>query len=656
VGVAREGLKAIGSALAGALWCAYASAAACPDEAARISLRDQAERAMQAGASLDAAYGPGVREARACGEPEAEAWALRDWAEAARRHGLSERLVAIEQQRVAFAARHGLPLHEAEARLQLGLSDVARGDLEPARVHLEAALDRFRALGDVTGQARLHTELSRLERRRGDYLAALRFELAGLELRRRLQPPPELWRSLLNLAVLYEQIELFSESRRHYAEALAEAERDATPEQVADVLNGYAGFLNDFGGEESQVALGMAERALDIHRRRGDRARIGSCLLQVGRARLGLGQLDAAEVAFAEALDLAHQGGFEALQAHVDFRWGELVFARGDAAGALRRIERARAQYERQGNRHRLIKVHGALERVHAALGDPLAAALAGREHFRLRNELLGANATGKLGELLTNFALADAQHRNERLQRENEVGALRLENERRVRLAGYLIAAIIVAGLALLAWRHAAARRLLVLLREQTRATEDQRAALAAANAQLIQLNRVDALTGLASRGYGLERLAALLARSRALGFTPALLLFDLDHFKEINDRFGHPAGDQVLVAFAATLGERVPEDGLAARVGGEEFILMLEDADHDRALVLADAIRRRVRDLAVDVGPQQVRPSVSVGIALAPRDADMSVRELYAAADQALYAAKHAGRDCVRVHGAAG
>ena len=54
----------------------------------------------------------------------------------------------------------------------------------------------------------------------------------------------------------------------------------------------------------------------------------------------------------------------------------------------------------------------------------------------------------------------------------------------------------------------------------------------------------------------------------------------------------------------------------------------------------------------LAVDVGPQQVHPSVSVGIALAPRDADMTVRELYAAADQALYAAKHAGRDCVRVN----
>lgn len=627
--------------------------AACPDADARAAARAQAEHAIQAGASLDAAWGQVHEAARACGEPEAEAQALSDWAEAARRSGETARLLAIEQQRVALSQRHGLVRHEAEARLQLALVAIARGEMDAARSQLDAALDRYQRLDDVAGQARLHTELSRIERRRGDYLAALRYELAGLELRRRLDPPPELWRSLLNLAVLYEQIELFDEARRHYAEALAEAERGGEPEQVGDALNGYAGFLNDFGGDASREALPMAQRALAIHRAGGDRARVGSCLLQVGRARLGLGELDAAQTAFDEARTLAERGGFDALLAHIDFRSGELEFARGRAAQALPLIERARAAYEQQRNRHRLIKVHGLLERVHGALGDPLAAANAGREHFRLRNELLGANATGRLGELLTNFALADAEHRNERLRQENAVTALRLEGERRLRLAGYLIAAIIVAALLLLAWRHATVRRLYHLLRDQTRENEAQRAALASANAQLTHLNRIDALTGLATRAFGLERLASLLAHARMRGSAPALLLLDLDHFKDINDRYGHLAGDQVLVAVAETLSGLVPDDGLAARVGGEEFVVVLEDADHARAQLLGDAIRRRVRDLAVDVGPQRVQVSLSIGIALAPAEGAITVREMFAAADHALYDAKRAGRDCVRVHG---
>jgi diguanylate cyclase (GGDEF)-like protein len=263
----------------------------------------------------------------------------------------------------------------------------------------------------------------------------------------------------------------------------------------------------------------------------------------------------------------------------------------------------------------------------------------------------LGANATGKLGELLTNFALDEAELRNERLQQENAVATLRLESERRLRLAGYAIALTVVVALALLAWRHVAVRRLVGLLRVQTRETEAQRAALATANARLIQINRIDALTGLASRSFGLERLAALLSRARADGATPALLLLDLDHFKDVNDRYGHLAGDQVLATLAGTIAALVPEDGLAARVGGEEFILLLEHADHGRAQMLADAIRRRVRDLQVDVGPERIGLSISVGIALVPTSRTVSVRELYSAADQALYDAKRAGRDCVRL-----
>jgi diguanylate cyclase (GGDEF)-like protein len=644
----------IGGALVATLWCACASAApACPDEAGQAVLTAQAEHAIAAGASVDAAWTQVRNTVRECGEPEAEALVLAAWAESQRRHGTGAQVQAAEEARLRFAEKNALLRQEAEARLNIALSHIARGEIEPAALQMDLAYDRVRRLDDLPGQARVLTEMSRLERRRGDYLAALRHELTGLDLRRRISPPPDLWRSLLNLAVLYEQIELHDQARNYYAQALAEAEREGVPEFIGDALNGYAGFLNDFGSDEAPQALAMAQRALALHRDQGDTARIGSCLLQVGRAFVGLGRLGEAQERFAEALALANAGGFTALSAHVEFRWGELELARGDTAAALERIGRARAEYERQGNRHRLIKVHGALERVHTALGDELGAARAGREHFRLRNELLGANATGKLGELLTNFALADAELRNQRLAQENAIGAVRLESERRLRLAGYLIAAIVVSGLLLLLWRHAAVRRLNRLLSVQADALQRQSAALGEANLQLTRLNRTDALTGLASRAHGIERLSELLAHARAHGTTPAMLLLDLDHFKAVNDELGHLAGDQVLVAVAATLAEMTPPDGLAVRVGGEEFMLVLEDAAHDRAAMLADAIRRRIRDLSIDVGPRCVTPTVSIGIAHAGPAHD-SVRELFSAADHALYDAKHAGRDCVRSFGA--
>lgn len=635
--------------------CAGGAAATCPDAEQRAALQAQAGHAIAAGASVDVAWGQ-VREAVApCADPSIQARLLADWAGAQRRHGTSLGVRAIELERLALAERHGLLRQEAEARVNVAMIDMARGDLDGAAVQMDLALERVRRLGDVEGQARVLSELSRLERRRGDYLAALRHELTGLDLRRQLDPAPEIWRSLLSLAVLYEQIELFDRARDYYVQALDQAERDGIGRNIASALTSYAGFLNDFGAEPAPQALAMATRALELNRGLGDDVRIGSSLLQVGRAHLALGRFDAAEAAFAEVLAITRDGGYEALRAHVEFRWGELLFERGELGEAHRRIEWARAEYERQGNRHRLVKVHGTLERLHAALGDELAAARAGREHFRLRNELLGANASGKLGELMTNFALADAENRNQRLAQENALNALRLEHERRLRYAGYLIAGIIVAGLVLLMLRHAATRRLNRMLSEQKREIESQRAALAEANAQLIGLSRTDALTGLASRAYGLERLSSVLTHARERGTAPALVLFDLDHFKEINDRHGHPAGDQVLASVAATMRELAPEDALVARVGGEELMLVLENAECGRAELLADAIRRRVRDLAIDVGPRRVQVTLSAGIAHVSPSATESLRELYAAADQALYAAKHAGRDCVRTHGVA-
>jgi diguanylate cyclase (GGDEF)-like protein len=157
-----------------------------------------------------------------------------------------------------------------------------------------------------------------------------------------------------------------------------------------------------------------------------------------------------------------------------------------------------------------------------------------------------------------------------------------------------------------------------------------------------------VDGLTGLANRRQCETTLGSELARSERFGDLLALVFVDLDGFKEVNDRFGHPAGDGVLRDVATVLHENVREADLAARWGGEEFALVLPGTGAVGAVQLAERMADRLRGrtiLAPDGTP--IRVTASFGVAAFPEAA--TAEELVHAADAALYAAKRAGKDRV-------
>lgn len=151
------------------------------------------------------------------------------------------------------------------------------------------------------------------------------------------------------------------------------------------------------------------------------------------------------------------------------------------------------------------------------------------------------------------------------------------------------------------------------------------------------------DPLTGLANR-RGLD--AELTARL-ASGVGGCLALFDLDHFKRVNDTFGHATGDEVLRRFAALARASVRDQDLVARLGGEEFAVVLPDISMNQATFVCDRLRRAIGDAGMRVNDQLIALTVSGGVASFGRDqtAEMVLR----AADEALYRAKHAGRDQV-------
>jgi diguanylate cyclase (GGDEF)-like protein len=165
---------------------------------------------------------------------------------------------------------------------------------------------------------------------------------------------------------------------------------------------------------------------------------------------------------------------------------------------------------------------------------------------------------------------------------------------------------------------------------------------------AQLRHRSRHDGLTGLLDRRAIDEAMQAQIQRSRRTGEAFSVLMLDLDHFKAINDRFGHATGDRALKHVAALLREVLREVDVLGRVGGEEFLIMMPGAGLDAAGPVAERVRERLATSPMVLDATPVSMSVSIGLAQWSPPNEEATR-LVGRADLALYAAKAQGRDCV-------
>lgn len=173
--------------------------------------------------------------------------------------------------------------------------------------------------------------------------------------------------------------------------------------------------------------------------------------------------------------------------------------------------------------------------------------------------------------------------------------------------------------------------------------------------HAEVHQRTILDTLTGLYNRRYFLDMLEREIARNERHNRAFSLVILDLDLFKDINDDLGHLAGDEILNALGFVLRNRVRRHDTAARIGGEEFAVLLPETGLDDALELAEAIRRSVSEHEFSGAGRAVPLTASMGVAEWGR-AMQNASDILRAADEALYEAKRDGRNCVRANRSAG
>ncbi len=183
--------------------------------------------------------------------------------------------------------------------------------------------------------------------------------------------------------------------------------------------------------------------------------------------------------------------------------------------------------------------------------------------------------------------------------------------------------------------------------LTDLTRELNKKNRELAAANTKITQLMHTDPLTGLSNRRQLMELLEAEMSKARRHDYALSAVMMDIDHFKSINDTFGHDAGDRVLAGVAQTMRSMCRKEDIVARFGGEEFVLILPSSPSASTLECAERIRKAIQDTAFEGISRQVTASFGVTLFTKNDTQDSFLKR----ADNALYQAKTSGRNRIEL-----
>lgn len=433
--------------------------------------------------------------------------------------------------------------------------------------------------------------------------------------------------NLLNVATAYRRIGEYDKARAYLDQAKDSAVRrgDVQSEYVADV---QLGFLHTEQGHP-ELGLEVAREALELAHRMDDRQSIGAARLAVVDALIAQKQhaqaievLGQAEADFAAVSDHS-EGGM------LDLDYGLAYAGLGQYARAIKALDAAERALQGSSNLRYLAQLYEARSATYEAVRQPAAALVDLKRAMAARDVVQRMARTQYSTWIGYQFDNQRRDLENRRLRAEATLKEQRLSSLERVR--NWQAATLLFATLLLLLLAALAVRQYL-------------------GSRRLRRMALTDALTGIANRRHIVHVAGSAVAQAIAGRRELSLLLLDIDHFKQVNDRCGHPAGDEVLRRVVVACQRVLRRDDRLGRFGGEEFMVVLPDTTLGAAEQVAERLRAGIEALALDDVVPGLRVTASLG-ATCMASADESVDGLIARADAALYCAKRLGRNRTHV-----
>lgn len=504
-----------------------------------------------------------------------------------------------------------------------GQSKLAIATLGPAIELARQAKDPLLAMQLLGYRGDLHSLLGDQARALLDYERAHQIlQQAGLE---------RLSRYLLSgTGMVYRRMGEYSIALEQFQKLKAALPSAATWEDHYEIAM-QEGFLYTEDGHPDQGVRAF-EQALGMAREHGTPLDRSAALTGLAQAQVKHGDFDSAlgSIDRSEGLD-------GALFTDTDRGVNQLV--RGEALAGLQQPQAALAHFDKalallsvEGNPRYLAWLYEARSKTQQALGKADAALSDYRRFVELQRALdsKASRQQGLLVQLQANARQRELE--NVRLRQQQVLQAQQVDALLRVRR--WQSTALVLGVLLLVT--------LAVLSAKLLRRTR-----------QLRRIAMVDSLTHVGTRRSIYAAASDAVAHAHASGLSLSALVVDIDRFKSVNDRHGHPAGDKVLVEVARCCKASLRQRDLIGRAGGEEFLILCPDTDLEDACRVADRLLQAVRALRFDAVASSLRVTISIGAASLPGD-DQSVDTLVAHADRALYAAKQGGRDRVAAYAA--
>ena len=489
------------------------------------------------------------------------------------------------------------------------------------------------ALEDPVRQAHAQYLRGTIQAERGDIAGALeRFHDARQTLEA-TDAIAELARVTNALGVAHNFTDNFARARAYYEQALELARRADDTALESSILGNLALVIAELEG--AQAGLAAHREALAVARERDDSESITTQLANICNRLVEADRLNEAATACPEALERVERLGNTRLIAGTRMSLGDLDRARGKLTAAGQNYQAALALAE-----NRIPSVETELLEKLAALdeqrGNPELALDRLRRLMQLREDLLESKRASLIEELEVRYRVAQKEREIEMLELDRELQAATL-HQRNLLLIGTAIALILVTLLALVAWRGFKAKsRLERELAERNRELGD-------ALETITRLARQDTLTGLLNRRGFMELAEHEIHRHRRTAEPLSVVMADIDHFKQLNDRHGHGTGDEVLRRIAARMQRAVRELDIVCRWGGEEFVFLLPRTEPSEARQVMERVRNRIVAAPVKTQSGTFMVTLTFGIAGIESDLETAID----AADRAMYSGKAAGRD---------